>query len=74
MSAKSYRYSQENNIFITDSTSLVLQLFRFVKFSFPVTPLLPYYAETGSSNCETLRIALMPLQKKRGEEEGTRAP
>jgi len=23
------------------------QLFRFVKFSFPVTPLMPYYAKTG---------------------------
>jgi hypothetical protein len=25
------------------------QLFRFVKFSFPVTRLMPYYAETGCS-------------------------
>jgi hypothetical protein len=33
----------------------------FVKFSFPVTHLMPYYAETGCSpppNCETLQITL----------------
>jgi hypothetical protein len=28
-------------------TSLGSQLFPFVKFSFPVTRLMPYYAETG---------------------------
>ncbi len=38
------------------------QLFRFVKISFPVMHLMPYYAETGHSrpliNRLTLRITL----------------
>ncbi len=34
---------------IGGKTSLGPQLFLFVKFSFPVTRLMPYYAETGRS-------------------------
>ncbi len=34
---------------LVEKTSLGSQLFPFVKFSFPVTRLMPYYAETGCS-------------------------
>ncbi len=47
---------------IARKISLSFELFRFVKFSFPVTHLMPYYAETGCShpaNCRTLRITLL---------------
>jgi hypothetical protein len=41
---------------------LSFELFRFVKFSFPVTCLMPYYVETGCShpaNCRTLQLTLL---------------
>jgi hypothetical protein len=34
---------------IGGKTSLGSQLFRFVEFSFPITHLMAYYAETGRS-------------------------
>jgi hypothetical protein len=45
--------------------SLDRSYFGFVKFSFPVTSLLPCYAETGRSNYKTFRIALKPLHTKK---------
>ncbi len=33
-----------------DETQFGSQLFPFLKFSFPVTRLMPYYAETGRSH------------------------
>ncbi len=48
------------------------QLYRFVKFSFPVTHLMPYYAKTGCScppSRVTLQITLM-LQLFRRKEKG----
>ncbi len=47
---------------IGGKTSLGPSYFVFVKFSFPVTRLMPYYAETGHShppNRVTLWITLM---------------
>jgi len=59
----------ENTQFIitkfVGKNSLDCSYFGFVKFSFPVTGLLPCYAETGRSNYKTFRIALMPLHKKK---------
>jgi hypothetical protein len=34
----------------TEFTTKIASLFRSVKFSFPVTPLMPYYAETDCSH------------------------
>jgi hypothetical protein len=39
---------------IGGKTSLGSQLFRFVKFSFPITRLMPYYAEIGHSHSRPL--------------------
>jgi len=50
---------------IGEKTSLTPPLFPFAKFSFPVTHLMPYYAETGRS-CPpsrlTFRIILMSFE------------
>jgi hypothetical protein len=47
---------------IDEKTSLGSSYFCFVKFSLPVTRLMPYYAKTGRSrppNHVTLRISLI---------------
>jgi len=64
---KSAQEKQDETQFTTTTKiarkiSLSFKLFRFVKFSFPVTHLMPYYVETGCShpaNCRTLRITLL---------------
>jgi hypothetical protein len=49
LTKKESHYETQFTIKIAGKTSLGSQLFRFVKFSFPVTCLMPYYAETDCS-------------------------
>ncbi len=47
---------------LVEKTSLSLNYFVFVKFSIPVTCLMPCYAETSCScrpNCVTLKMTLL---------------